>query len=162
VKLRLAACSIRKSPMRWRKRAVLDWRSRYSTAWLTLDPAVFDHFLTRKKLQRVLNYLETERKLIMTGDYDGIGSMIETREAQIADIENLSDDIRASLAPMLVEIRTKSERNRGLLKQALAGLSKSRSFLREIADARQKLRTYNREGSSYEVVAEQPAKSRKA
>lgn len=123
---------------------------------------MFDRFVSKTKLQRVLNYLETERKLIMTGDYDGIGNMIETREAQIADIENLSDDIRASLAPMLAEIRTKSERNRGLLKQALAGLSKSRSFLKEISDARQKLRTYTREGSSYDVVPEQPEKSRKA
>ena len=88
--------------------------------------------------------------------------MIETREAQLTELDTLSDEIRASLAPLLVEIRVKSDRNRGLLKQALSGLAKSRAFIREITEARTKLRTYNEAGLSVDVALETAAKSRKA
>ncbi len=123
---------------------------------------MIDGFMYRRRLKKILLSLDAERKLILVGAYGDIAKMIETRETQISEIENLSEEIRASLAPLLVEIRAKSERNRGLLKQALAGLSKSRAFIREITEARQKLRTYNQAGSSRDVAPNLLAKSRKA
>ena len=123
---------------------------------------MFDEFVHRVRLKRILNHLDVERAMILNGSYEKIGQMIETRETQISEIENLSDDIRASLAPLLVEIRSKSDRNRGLLKQALAGLAKSRAFLQEISEARQKLRTYSQGGKSVEVPSQITATSRKA
>jgi len=123
---------------------------------------MIDGFIYRRRLKKILLNLDAERKMILGGAYGDIAKMIETREVQISEIENLSEEIRASLAPLLVEIRAKSERNRGLLKQALAGLSKSRAFIREITEARQKLRTYNQAGSSRDVAPDLSAKSRKA
>lgn len=123
---------------------------------------MIDGFMYRRRLKKILTSLDAERKLILVGAYGDIVKMIETRETQISEIENLSEDIRASLAPLLIEIRAKSERNRGLLKQALAGLSKSRAFIREITEARQNLRTYNQAGSSQNVAPNLTAKSRKA
>lgn len=123
---------------------------------------MIDGFMYRRRLKRILSSLEAERKMILVGAYDDIAKIIETRETQISEIENLSEDIRASLTPLLIEIRAKSDRNRGLLKQALAGLAKSRAFIHEITEARQKLRTYTQTGNSVDVAPNLRALSRKA
>lgn len=127
-----------------------------------MSSPMLDGMVHKMRLKKMLTHLDAERKMILAGSYQNIDKMIETREVQIAEIEDLSDEIRASLAPLLVEIRAKSDRNRGLLKQALAGLSKSRAFLREIAEARQKLRTYNQSGQSVDVSMDLGNQSRKA
>lgn len=104
--------------------------------------------LLNSRHDRILQLLDLERKVILSGPLSGLKPLVDRREALLAEVLTQESDLPESF---LSALKLRAERNSRLLMASLAGMKSAAAQVEQIREAREHLRTYNAAGTSVDV-----------
>lgn len=105
--------------------------------------------LTSARHARILRLLDLEGKLILKGPLAGLRTLVEQREAAVADLLASESDAPEAF---LAALNARAERNSRLLLASLAGARAGAAAIGQIRTARERLRTYTPAGTAQDVL----------
>ncbi|HRO10975.1 hypothetical protein [Amaricoccus sp.] len=106
------------------------------------------HILTSARYARILRLLDLERKVILNGPLSNLCTLVERREAAVAELLEGEAGVPEDF---LTALKDRAERNSRLLLASLAGVRAGAAQVEEIRAARSQLRTYSSAGTPVEV-----------
>jgi hypothetical protein len=110
------------------------------------------NILTSVRYARILRLLDIERKLILNGPLTGLKTIVERREAALAELLENETDLPEAF---LVALKARAERNSRLMLASLAGVRSGAAQIERIRAACGELGTYTAGGQRQEAA--QPA-----
>ncbi|WP_371170471.1 hypothetical protein [Aliiroseovarius sp. 2305UL8-7] len=115
------------------------------------------HAETNSASVDLLDLLDRERSLILSGDVEKITRLLPEKERLMADL-----NASVASAEMLEELQTRADHNQTLLSAVAQGIRAVQKRLEALQSARSELRTYTKAGQAMNLSAQQTSIEKKA
>lgn len=109
-------------------------------------------FRRKTPFERIEEFLDSERAIILRGDLDALMPMISAREALVAELEGSLEASDEDAIATVERLQVKARRNAGLIKAAIEGIKAANARVAEIEAAHSRLSTYSANGQVENVV----------
>ena len=100
-----------------------------------------------RRIRRILSLLEQERRLLLSGQLDGLEALTRAMEGELAGLEAAASDSPED-SGMLDELRARASRNLALAEGSRRGLKTAARLVRQVHEGPPDLKTYSRDGGT--------------
>lgn len=119
-------------------------------------------FRLKRTLASVLDCLDRERDLMVSGDLLSLSQVVEEREQLVESLGIFSEAFEPQHAPMIGEIKARSQRNASLMEASMTGLRDAETLMNRIREQQSRLGTYDEGGKVSGTAVTRPRHEKRA
>ena len=119
-------------------------------------------FRMKRTLNNILDHLDRERAVMVSGDLPQLTSLVEERERMVNALLAATDQLEPQHNDVIAKIQEKTRRNAALMQSSLAGLRDAEAVLARIREQQSRLGTYDSGGNVEQTAVVKPKHERRA